>query len=221
MEATELKNIEIKRIGGKDVYLFEDHATALAAWSDYRRKTSNAPNLITLDCHTDTHTAFTGFIYYRSGEATLPDNIDEQSDTLCREIDYREIGNVDNATSKLRNDEHIDAAIKAGVINAAFVISYFGYNDLKSIEESKHREGFKTTFENNVRATTEPVCPVAPDTIYIKIIPPNSIFLFSKLICPNSIRRCPRPTGTKTQSNTRPPFHRRFAKAKIPAARVP
>jgi hypothetical protein len=43
---------------GKQVFLVDDHHKVLAAWALIRRKLLAAPNLITIDHHTDTREAF-------------------------------------------------------------------------------------------------------------------------------------------------------------------
>lgn len=135
-------------ISEKDIYVFEDHATALSAWAKVRRKLSKKPNLITLDCHTDTHTAFTEHIYYREGGVMLPENIDELSSQICSGINYENEQSIEEAVSKLRNDEHIDCAVKVGILNSAFVISYFGHRGTLSFEETEHQNQYKSTYEN-------------------------------------------------------------------------
>lgn len=58
-----MMSVENFEINGKPIFIFKDHASALAPWSEIRRVRREPPNLLTLDFHTDTHTAFTGFIH--------------------------------------------------------------------------------------------------------------------------------------------------------------
>lgn len=109
-------------IKGKPIFTFEDHASALQPWAEIRKKQDKAPNLLTFDFHTDTHTAFTGNIYEQFGD--FPVDFDALVDRLCGEIDFRNYETVVPAIQKLRNDEQIDAAIRSGIIENAFVISY-------------------------------------------------------------------------------------------------
>ena len=48
----------LKIIGGKAVYIVEEHHQALIPWGIERRKTALPPVLITFDYHTDTRPAF-------------------------------------------------------------------------------------------------------------------------------------------------------------------
>lgn len=141
-----MRNIETATIGGKDIYWFEDHATALIAWAHHRRKFPTKPNLITLDCHTDTHSAFIGYILEQAG-SDIPDDVEERSLSLCKEINYQDEISVLDGVERLRNDEQIDAAIKADILNSAFVISYYGHLGTQSIEEKAHYDGFQSSYE--------------------------------------------------------------------------
>lgn len=136
-------------IAGKSVYIFENHATAFAAWSDYRRKVDSPPNLITLDTHTDTMTAFRNYLCWEING--IPDNLDEKSEEMCSRIDYCSDESVKDAVEKLQHDEQIDAAIKAGILNFAFVISYeraetvsiqkCEYQNLKKYSTKRNEDG--------------------------------------------------------------------------------
>lgn len=120
-----MKDIKIESICGKKVYIFEDHATALIPWAECRQQLDRAPKLFTLDFHTDVMAAFNAYECLQEfGEFGAPSG--ETADQLCAAIDYRDDGSVERAVEKLRNDEQIDAAIKAGIIDYAFVVSYDG-----------------------------------------------------------------------------------------------
>lgn len=49
-----------QNIGGKDVYVVDDHHQDLAPWALVRHQLGQAPNLITIDHHTDVYEAFLG-----------------------------------------------------------------------------------------------------------------------------------------------------------------
>lgn len=118
------KEVERLEIEGKRVYLFENHAAALASWAAERRRLAAEPLLITLDTHTDTNPAFTHAIYYEAGTRQLPGDLHEKSTELCRAVDFADETSIEKAVEDLSNDEQIDCAIKIGVLKAAFVISY-------------------------------------------------------------------------------------------------
>ncbi|MBD3557534.1 UPF0489 family protein [Planktothrix sp. FACHB-1355] len=133
-----MKDIKIQSVCGKNVYIFEDHATALIPWAACRRKLEGAPNLITLDFHTDVMTAFNAHeCSWKFDNPNKPSG--ETAEYLCSEIDYRDPVSVERAVEKLRNDEQIDAAIKAGIIDYAFVISYDGRNRSDLIESAPRK----------------------------------------------------------------------------------
>lgn len=58
-------------IQGKDLYVVDDHHKAMAAWTLVRRSLPIAPNLITIDHHTDTHEAFMRYTYWETAVRTL------------------------------------------------------------------------------------------------------------------------------------------------------
>lgn len=193
-----MKKLQQSSISGKRVYIFEDHATALSAWAKERRQTSIAPNLITLDCHTDTHTAFTGHIYYQEGGVTLPQNIDELSCQICSGINYENEQNIEDAVSKLRHDEHIDCAVKTGIISSAFVISYFGHRGTLSIEETDHQNQYKSIYENGKFTFTspEPFNKTLEELNYA--VPDDKIF-----IIPADLGYDPSPDATEEEQHRR------------------
>jgi len=105
---------------GKDIYTVDDHHKALAPWALIRRDLDHAPNLITIDHHTDTHEAFLGHAHLKmmdsGGDAW------ELARSLVKRIDCRDDQSLAWAIEHLRHDEHIDAATISGVVNYAFCI---------------------------------------------------------------------------------------------------
>ncbi|MBP8275728.1 MAG: UPF0489 family protein [Propionivibrio sp.] len=95
-------NVFFKRhaVKGKDIYVVDDHHKALAAWALVRRSLNAAPNLITIDHHTDTHEAFLGHVHWEAYEGRVEDQeefrvrlvarIDWRSDTTVFEVKRRE-----------------------------------------------------------------------------------------------------------------------------------
>jgi hypothetical protein len=124
---------------GKEVFVFEQHHYALIPWAALRRRLRVRPRLITFDYHTDTRPAFVGF-------AT------QQDSPKWRQISKREVAAIDfsvdatieSAVSRLRYDEHIDAAVRAGILDIAFVVATYdnGHivsNEQKTLDNSSER----------------------------------------------------------------------------------
>ena len=65
---------DIGRGERKDIYVVNDHHKALVAWVFVRRSLDTAPNLITIDHHTDTHEAFLGHASVVIVFALVPDS---------------------------------------------------------------------------------------------------------------------------------------------------
>jgi hypothetical protein len=122
--------------GGKDVYVVDDHHYALAPWALMRRRLGRAPNLITLDHHTDVHEAFLGHAHletYESGGDAWALARD-----LVKRIDWQNDQSLLWAIEHLRHDEHIDAATLSGVLNYAFCIQLSDHGGNPSIEQQEY-----------------------------------------------------------------------------------
>lgn len=163
-------------ISEKSIYVFNDHHTALLAWAKERRKMQQAPYLITLDSHTDTRPAFTAHICRQEGHDTSESELEELSRELCRQIDFADEQSVEDAVRRLRHDEHIDCAVKSGILNSAFVIAYRGCGGTRSIEEDEHLGKYRTVQENNRMVV---LCPeqlnLSPEQLNYKV-PEKRIF---------------------------------------------
>ncbi len=103
----------------KQLFICEKHHHVLYPWSIIKGR-GNKKNLLTFDHHTDTHEAFLSYLYY---------NKSEKLDSLIPKIKIDNRDSIFDAIRKLKNDEHIDTAVKCGIINKAFVISYNGSFD--------------------------------------------------------------------------------------------
>lgn len=103
----------------KQLFICEKHHHVLYPWSVIRKQ-SNKQNLLTFDHHTDIIPAFNHYLYYNKS-ISLED--------IVSNINIDDKKSIFDALSKLRNDEHIDTAIKCGIINKAFVISCDGSFD--------------------------------------------------------------------------------------------
>ena len=121
---------------GKDVYVVDGHHYALAPWALMRRRLGRAPNLITLDHHTDVHEAFLGHAHletYESGGDAWALARD-----LVKRIDWQNDQSLLWAIEHLRHDEHIDAATLSGVLNYAFCIQLSDHGGNPSIEQQEY-----------------------------------------------------------------------------------
>ncbi|MFA6100727.1 MAG: UPF0489 family protein [Victivallaceae bacterium] len=124
----------VRMIGGKAVYIVEEHHQVLIPWGIERRKAAQSPALITFDYHTDTRPAFLHYAFSASGQ-------DERKAAIMR----REMSSaaayddLAAAVKKLSNDEHIDYAMQAGIIKAAFAFSFEG-NTTWSVQEKQYWE---------------------------------------------------------------------------------
>ena len=128
-----------KVIASKEIYTFENHATALLAWAAYRRTASSAPILITLDDHTDTCVAFVDKLSLEVATHDLKtEEFFKLVDDEARKIDFMSPDTVTLAVEALSHDEHIDAAIRANIIRNAFVICNAERSGTLSVEEEAY-----------------------------------------------------------------------------------
>lgn len=121
-------------INGKEVYVVDDHHKALAAWTLVRQSRSDAPNLITIDHHTDTNEAFLGHAHWERHEGRVKD-LEAFRLALVAQIDWRSDQSVIDAIGTLRHDEHIDAATCSGVFGSAFCIQLSDPGATPSVEQ--------------------------------------------------------------------------------------
>ncbi len=111
---TENKTLKIRE---KNIFICEDHHQVLQFWHAYK---DSCPYLLTFDHHTDLHLAFNHYIYH-NGEKEK--TWEEQRKALLDGIS----ANDPSAIEKLTHAEHIDAAIKTGIIKKALVYSENSY----------------------------------------------------------------------------------------------
>ncbi|WP_445656551.1 UPF0489 family protein [Achromobacter sp. NCFB-sbj8-Ac1-l] len=122
-------------INNKSVFIFDSHQMALLPWSLLAKRAPRAPYVISLDYHTDTNEAFWNYAFWKCDQNT------EKARTLCSElvdaIDRLDESSVQLAIENLKNDEHIDAAIKSGIISHSFSIQHMDSSGTLS-NERKH-----------------------------------------------------------------------------------
>ena len=145
----------------------DDHHKALAAWGLTRRTLGNAPNLITIDHHTDTHEAFFRHAYWEREKKRTAD-ADALRAQLVSQIDYASDASVEAAVSKLKHDEHISAATGSHILDNAFCIQLSDSGGYQSVEEEA---ASKLRAQWPPQSVAQPVRPFtylpAADRIYV------------------------------------------------------
>ena len=89
------------------------HHEVLRAWCRHRREVEFPPVAVTFDHHTDTLPAFSRAA---SSEA--------ERESWITEFDWRSDVSVETALQRLRHDEHLDLALRGGVISGSIVIAH-------------------------------------------------------------------------------------------------
>lgn len=157
-------------ICGKDVYVVADHHQALAPWALVRRRLDRAPNLITIDHHTDVHEAFLGHAHLETFETG--GDAWAFARELVKRIDWQDDQSLFWAIERLRHDEHIDAATMSGVLNYAFCIQLSDSGGNPSIEVQAYAE------DSQARWPQPPMLP-PPSRPMTYEDPENHIFVVS------------------------------------------
>ncbi len=111
-----------RTINGKRVYTREMHHNVLEAWAAEAR---GLP-LISFDYHTDTLPAFNEELTRRfkkqHGRPPEKHERDEISATEHARVDWRDLRALKDAVTHLSHDEHIDAAVRAGIISDVTIV---------------------------------------------------------------------------------------------------
>jgi hypothetical protein len=117
-----------EEINGKTVYIVERHHQVLEAWAEIRRGLNSVPTLLSLDRHNDTRPGF-GVHLIQQDVLTLdtlihPECVVAAVTAECAKYNYQNPASIVEAIGHLRHDEHVDAAIRLGIIGRAFIIAF-------------------------------------------------------------------------------------------------
>jgi hypothetical protein len=164
-----------ERWGAKDVWIVEKHNHVLEAWAEIRAILDAPPRLVTLDHHTDT---FTAFAYYLAQIGELRVNMDlrdylDRIDQESAKMSYAVPSTIASAIPNLRNDEHIDAAIRTQILDLAFVIQLQHSNGTQKKTHANQEEMLSYVRRNG--CSLEEALDNAPFTAYD--LPENRIFI--------------------------------------------
>lgn len=139
--------IDIRAVGGTRVAVFDSHNLALIPWADFAREVGKPVRLLTLDFHTDTMVAFRGYLSRQ--RATWQEGFDLEASVQKRiaQVDLNDDRSLQLAAAELKHDEHIDAAIRLGIIETAFVICSDRFNSgIESNEQIALEEATRTKY---------------------------------------------------------------------------
>lgn len=161
---TNPRNQLIRRtIVGKKVVSFRSHHHAIIPWYECRQQLDQAPRLLSIDYHTDSHLPFLRHCV-QEGRAICGGY--EPSLELTDEIRRKRIGDIflsdpnsiDAAVGDLWHDEHIQTALQSDIIDVAFIIAERLQNELLSDQQieinEKHRVSRGAFEENDFNAGT-------------------------------------------------------------------
>lgn len=155
-------------IRGKDVFIFEDHHQALLPWAHFKQKIGIAPVLLSFDYHTDTRMAFTNHAYNVNKNFNEMEKISKERCSIINPYDFE---TIKSAIKDLRHDEHIDAGIRSGIIDCAYIIQNQAFATL-SMEDEQY-------FENLKRPEFFLSKPQRPSQPMTYAIPENRMFIAS------------------------------------------
>jgi hypothetical protein len=137
-----------------------------------------SPILLTLDNHTDTREAFHCHVLYQHATLKYEDELARQSH--CLAIRSEELKTIESAIKELQNDEQIDAAIRASILDFAMVIHHTPGRRTFSIEEKEYSKQI-SNLEYWVLHPDQKI-PDRPTPPFTYGIPPSRIFLSTPLL---------------------------------------
>lgn len=114
--------IEEHQIREKLLYRFSDHATAILPWAKIASKQDRPPLLVTLDHHTDTNSAWLRSLFQEVGR-DIP-RMESIREERVSKLDPKSQEDLLHSMQDLHHDEHIDLAIRLGIISGAVVIQH-------------------------------------------------------------------------------------------------
>ncbi|WP_434277419.1 hypothetical protein [Acinetobacter sp. CE-15] len=137
-----MKSLEIQqeKINDKPIYIFEDHSLAFKVWYELKKQKGLLPYVISLDHHTDTMDALRFFASCeRNRDRANPSYNESYLEKIQKEhlypVDLEDRDAMNCLVIKLNHDEHIDAAIKLGIISHSISIQWSDSSGTSSVEE--------------------------------------------------------------------------------------
>ncbi len=116
----------------RNIYVCEEHHHVLNEWINHK-----GCNVITLDYHTDTHPAFLNHCYHDKSNS---------AESILQSFSNGKMS-LSDCINMLNNDEHIDFAIRANLINKVFVLPSGGSGGNgyinKNIFDGRHQNVFQ------------------------------------------------------------------------------
>jgi hypothetical protein len=115
--------LELTVAGGREVWFAESHHMVLKAWAAHRKGRDAPPHLITFDFHTDLRKAFTADCCSGWDWKSIPGPEDGYAHMkpLVAELATLDEAKVKEMIGRLTYEEHIDAAQRAGIVDAAIL----------------------------------------------------------------------------------------------------
>ena len=111
---------------GKSCFVVAEHHHVLPVWYNFSQKNNIIPAVVTLDHHTDTLPSFSK-IQGKNSNFSLPSNL-----------------KIDEITSLLQHDEHIDYALKSNIIKSSIIIAHTNSNIIADDRITLLNDGFLT-----------------------------------------------------------------------------
>jgi len=124
------------------VVSFHSHHYALLPWQEWRQELGRPLRLMSIDFHTDTNDAFQYYAYYLRDPHPWGARPFQEQDEAARvaQLSADDAVSIEAAVCDLRHDEHIDAAIRCGILDVAFILAHCTNELLKPVEWTAWRE---------------------------------------------------------------------------------
>lgn len=132
-----------RTIGGKAVVSFHSHHYALLPWQEWWRELGRPLRLVSIDSHTDTSDAFQAYdadLQASNPWEPRPSWKEDEAARRLAQLSAENDASVEAAVRDLCHDEHIDAAIRCGILDVAFILAHSSHESLKPVKCAAWRE---------------------------------------------------------------------------------
>ena len=109
-------------IAGKQVCIFENHAHAILPWGRWKKNFNRSLVLLSFDHHSDTNSCYLRSLFKQVGRDLK--TMEAMRTERIQQVDYKDEKQLIAALEGLYHDEHIHAALRLGIIDAAFIIQH-------------------------------------------------------------------------------------------------
>ncbi len=148
-----------QQINGRDVFVVNHHHEVLPAWVQAYQTYQRALPLITLDYHTDLRQAFLSYGSVNGRLGINSEGIFLLASGRLAQVNIHDAASISEAISDLRYDEHIDFAIRLGMVLHAYIFLSWDSSGMDHTNATVFR--FSPCLPSCTKAMHDEACDVA------------------------------------------------------------